>query len=428
MKNNPSHIFQRLRPTCVKLSKEPTRSGLQELRIAFDEVESSSLAQFKEYLLFPLQLTLQRNGVSNELKQDAVDCIKVLLEKVEIDKLDVFEGLFNLLTVSLSAKEAGKVADVSEELKLSIISCLNCLLDKSGLVIRSVIYRDRHLPSLGHAVSLLLTVAEHEKARKLQIAALSCLRKISFCDSQSSCDLKDSDEKHQDEQPEDDEMLVSVRDIAASSMASFLPGMSLTLARIICGDPSQGHVIISSSIDTFGDLVSMVMNDKYVDEFDYSEDDILSTLSALTKLQTRNEVKENQEKVEVNERKQPTKKSLKVSINKQWFDATAGKLQVLIEKLTSASIGHSNWKVHVSVVKLCEKILSNCTKSMAKSTSLLVDVLVGFLEDEYSQVSEESKAVLERMSKNQAPNGNSTYVFIIPLCIIMTLLAIYEFF
>uniref|UniRef100_A0A6P8IMY9 TELO2-interacting protein 1 homolog isoform X2 n=1 Tax=Actinia tenebrosa TaxID=6105 RepID=A0A6P8IMY9_ACTTE len=411
MKTNPSDVFQRLRPTCVKLSSEPTRSNVRELRNAFDGVESSSLAKLTEYLLFPLQLTLQRNGISNELKQDVVDCIEVLLRKVKVDKLNVFDDLFNLLTVSLSAKEAGKVANISEELKLSIIRCLNSLINSSGLVIRSVIYRDRYLPSLGHAVSLLLAMAEQEKARNLQVAALSCLRKISFCDSQSLSDLRNGDEEQHDElgtPPEEHEMLVSVYDSAASTMASFLPGISMALTRIICGDPTQGHVVLSSSIDIFGDLVSMVMNDRYMDELDNSEDGILSKLSALVKLQAGSEIKEHQEKTEMYQKEQPTK-TLKVNLNEEWFTTTAIKLQVLIEKLTSASISHSNWRVRLSVVKLCEKILSNCTKSMPKSTSLLVDILVGFLEDEYSQVSTESKAVLEYMSKNEIKNEQTSF-------------------
>lgn len=416
MKDNPSDAFQRLRPTCVKLSKEPTLSGVQELRNAFDQVEPNNLAKLTEYLLFPLQLTLQRNGISNELKQDVVDCIKILLQKVKVDKPNIFDDLFNLLTLSLSAKEAGKVADIAEELRLSIINCLNCLIDNSGLVTRSVIYRERYLPSVGHAVSLLLSVAEHDKARHIQVAALSCLRKISFCDSQSLSDLENGDAEQRDafgarHQAEEHEMLASICDSAASTMASFLPGISMALVRIICGDPNQGHVILSSSIDMFGDLVSMVMSDKYVDELDSREDDILSTLSGLAKLQTGSALQETQEEAEINEQKQPTK-ALKVNPDKEWFNTTAAKLQVLIEKLTSASISSSNWRVRLSVVKLCEKILTNCTRSMAKSASLLVDILVGFLEDEYPQVSMESKAVLEHMSKNQMKDGNVTVVWL----------------
>lgn len=408
MNENPEDTFKRIRPTCVKLSKQPTRLCVQELRDSLEHVDSNHLVKLTEYVLFPLQLTLQRAGLSNELKQDTVSCIDDVIRKTKVQKLNVFSDLFNVLTVLLSDKDPGKVAKISEELKLAIINCLNCLLESSGLVIRSVLYRPKLLPSLGHAISLLTDVVKHEKSRELKIAALKCLRIISFCENDDNSSENETLTNGLEESKHD--MYVNICNSASDAMSSFLPGISMALSGVVSGDSTQGHVIVTMAIDIWGAVVSMVMNDSCLPDDLDDDDDIMTAISSLVKMQThdRNENKSNgdtdNKPVQSNDELSKPK-DLKVCKTNEWFKSTGLKLKVLIEKLTSTASCHSNWKVRLSLVNFCQSLLVNCTESMSCCISLLVDVLVGALEDEYSQVSIRSKAVLDLLARSQDKNG-----------------------
>lgn len=414
MDENPEETFKRLRPTCVKLSKQPTRLVVQELRDSLEFVDDIHLVKLTEYVLFPLQLTLQRSGLSNELKQDTVNCIETIIRKTKVQKLNVFSELFNVLTVLLSDKEPGKVAKISEELKLATINCLNCLLKSSGLVIRSVLYRTKLLPSLGHAIAILLDVIQHEKSRELRTAALKCLKLICFCENAADgCvnEMSNSLDYGDLEESERHDMYVNIRSSVSDSMTSFLPGISVALAKVVTSDATQGHVIITMAIDIWGAVVSMVMNDTCLPNDLKDDDDIMSAISSLAKMQVSDsesdaKVNGNTHSNDIESKTEFSKsKNLQVVKTKEWFKTTGLKLNVLFEKLTSVASCHTNWKVRLSLVNFCEIVLSNCTETLSCCISLLVDVLVGALEDEYNQVVSRSKVVLDLLAKNQDKKG-----------------------
>jgi len=413
MDEGPEETFKRLRPTCIKLSKHPTRQVVQELRDSLEFVDAIHLVKLTEYVLFPLQLTLQRPGLSNELKQDVVNCLEAVLRKAKVQKLNVFSDLFNVLTVLISDKEPGKVAMVSEELKLATINCLDCLLESSGLVIRSVLYRPKLLPSLGHAISLQLDVIQHEKSRELKIAALKCLKLISFCEKNADSSVNENSDCSSNDLEENEklDMYTNIHRSASDAMSSFLPGVSMALSKAITSDPMQGHVIITMAIDIWGAVVSMVMNDNCLPDDMNDDDDIMTAISSLAKMKANDSASETTPNGDIDGDTIPSisecskSNNLRVVKTKEWFKTTGLKLKVLFEKLISIASCHSNWKVRLSLVNFCESVLSNCIETLSCCISLLVDVLVGSLEDEYSQVASRSKFTLDSLAKNQDKKG-----------------------
>lgn len=415
MDNTPDNTFQRLRPTCVKLSKQPTRQCIQELHESLQHVETDHLVKLTEYILFPLHLTLQRAGLSNELKQDAVTCIEAVIRKAKVHKLNVFSDIFNALTVLLSGKEPGKVAQVSEELKLAALNCLNCLLHSSGLVIRSVLYRPKFLPSLGHAISLFLDIIQHEKARELKIAALNCLKIISFCNTRGNSSINSEENSSIQcnglDEVERSDMYNNILDSASVAMSSFLPGISLALVKAVNSDPTQGHAIILLATDIWGAIVTMVMSDSCMPLCNDDDDDITATISELAKLQTSDVTQSVHDNTTNNTIQDEPAKSRNLIVDRtdEWFKSTGLKLKVLVEKLISTVSCQSNWKVRLSLVGFCESLLVNCSESMSCCISLLVDVLVGALEDEYSQVSLRSKDILDSLANRQNEKGERSF-------------------
>ena len=51
--------FETLRPVCVKLSKEPSISAVQQLRTLPEGMDEGSLQPLQQYVLFPLRLALR---------------------------------------------------------------------------------------------------------------------------------------------------------------------------------------------------------------------------------------------------------------------------------------------------------------------------------------------------------------------------------
>ncbi|EDO32342.1 predicted protein, partial [Nematostella vectensis] len=368
MADDPSQIFQMLRPICSEVSKGPTRSNVQTLEKLLKEQHGELLTKLSEYVLFPLKLTLQRQGVSDDLKHDVVRCMQTLISKIYICKFAIFEDVYTLLTVMLSLRESpGKSANISEEMKLSIITCLSALLDNTATVIKGLIYSTRFLPALGHGVSLLLDVSEHEKARNLKIEAIHCLQKLSFCKVEKSNSKSGGDELGDSK----DEVEVYVREEAAKAFASFLPGIAMTICRIISGDPQQGHAVFISAINCFQNIIVLVLNDRNSKVKDESE----ITMNGHDKLQ-----------------------QLRVNTTKDWFNSTAEKLDLLLGKLCAAALSNSNWKVLLALANFCHCLLMNSHQTLQKSVPQLVEVLVGLGVDSFPQVAGESKSHLKEIS------------------------------
>ncbi|KFM07730.1 TELO2-interacting protein 1, partial [Aptenodytes forsteri] len=357
----PQKAFGALRPVCVQLTRAQTMENVARLQAHLAAVSASALQELQEYVLFPLRFALKVPGPKRErLVQSVVQCISSVLAATCVKKQELLQELFSELCTCLSPPSgSGRPALLSEELKLAVIQALHTLMHSAyGDVILSL-YQPSTLPLLGFAVSLLLGLAEHEKAKQIKISALKCLQVLVLqCDCQEHRHL-DEDEAQQ----------------CGDLFASFLPGISITLSRVITGDIKQGHKTTVSAIRLFYLIVGLVMADAQLARIPKNKEKLPAEQSRISELM--------------------------VHRGPDWSKSTAEKLSLLLHKIVEFSSVHPHWKVRLELVELVHHLLRNCSQSLVDSFSHLLKALVGLVNDENSEVQSRCNEVLQGIAEQR---------------------------
>ncbi|NXC74618.1 TTI1 protein, partial [Anhinga anhinga] len=353
-----------------RLTRAQTAENVARLRARLAAVSGPALQELQEYVLFPLRFALKVPGPKRErLVQSVVQCVSSVLAATCVKKRELLQELFSELCACLSPPSGpSKPAALSEELKLAVIHALHTLMHSAcGDVILSL-YQPATLPLLGFAVSLLLGLAEQEKAKQIKISALKCLQVLVLqCDCQEHRHL-DEDEAQR----------------CGDLFASFLPGISITLSRVITGDIKQGHKTTVSAIRLFYLIVGLVMSDEQLAR-----------------------IPKNKEKLPV---EQSRISELMVHRGPDWSKSTAEKLSLLLHKMVEFSSVHPHWKVRLELVELVHHLLRNCSQSLAGSFSHLLKALVGLVNDENSEVQRRCNEVLQGIAEQRIVAQNRALV------------------
>ncbi|XP_061528376.1 TELO2-interacting protein 1 homolog [Phycodurus eques] len=362
--SDPKIAFAYLRPACVLLTREPTFNNVKTLSAQLKEVDDATLQQLQEYVLFPLRFVLKVPGPKKDkLVQAVVEAMNRVLENTCVQSWQTLHELFSELCLCLcSPDNPGKPADTSEELKLAALGCLDALLHAAYGDIVFKFFEATMLPELGAAVSLLLTLAEKEKSRHVQIAALKFLQALTL-----QCDCSEDHVVHTLEE----------REAVGKPMASFLPGITMAVARIITGDVRQGHGVTVRAIKVWSRTVSLIMED--------------------AQLQSNKPCKRPSA--------DPGKiGQLMVCRTQDWVKNTSEKLRMLLKKIVSSTAAHQHWRVRLELLELAEHLLDTCSQSLGECVGLLLEALVGAINDEEPRVKQRCEVALRKASeKNQMP-------------------------
>ncbi|XP_072305659.1 TELO2-interacting protein 1 homolog [Eucyclogobius newberryi] len=356
--SDPKIAFAYLRPACVLLTKEPTLSNVQILGAQLKEVNDVSLQQLQDYVLFPLRFVLKVPGPKKDnLVQAVANAICYILENTCVQSWNTLHDLFSELCLCLCCPtDPGKPVDASEELKLSILKCLNSLIHAAYGDIVFKLYEPGMLPGLGAAVSLLLALAEKEKSREIQGAALKLLLVLI-----QECDCS---QEHVD--------CTAQRMTIGRTVASFLPGISTAVARIITGDIRQGHRVTVRAMKVWSGTVGLVMED--------------------SQLQCRFPVETSAPEL-------GRVGQLLVQRTEEWVKSTAARLCVLLKKLVSCTSAHQHWKVRLALVELADDLFKRCGQSLTECVGSLLDALVGAVNDDEPRVRDRSELALREVSQ-----------------------------
>ncbi|NXP18204.1 TTI1 protein, partial [Scytalopus superciliaris] len=364
--DTPQAAFGALRPACVRLTRAQTVENVRRLQAHLAAVSGAALQELQEYVLFPLRFALRVPGPKQErLVQSLVQCIASVLAATCVRKRELLQELFSELCACLAPQPgSGKAAPLSEELKLAVIQALRTLMHSAyGDVILSL-YQPSTLPLLGFAVSLLLGLAEQERAKQIKVSALECLQVLVLqCDCQEHRHL-DEDEAQQ----------------CGDLFASFLPGISITLSRVITGDIKQGHKTTVSAMRLFYLIVGLVMADAQLARIPKSKEKLPVEQSRISELM--------------------------VHRGPDWSKNTAEKLSLLLHKVVESSSVHPHWKVRLELVELVHHLLRNCSQSLVDSFSHLLKALVGLVNDENSEVQSRCNEVLRGIAEQRAVAQN----------------------
>uniref|UniRef100_A0A452I875 TELO2-interacting protein 1 homolog n=1 Tax=Gopherus agassizii TaxID=38772 RepID=A0A452I875_9SAUR len=358
--DTPQEAFGILRPVCVQLTKVQTTENVERLQAQLQAVSDSALQELQEYILFPLRFILKTPGPKRErLVQSVVQCITSILSTTCVKKQDLLQELFSELCLCLSSPSGlQSPAPLSEELKLTVIQALQVLMHSAYGDIILTLYQPSTLPHLGFAVSLLLALAEQEKTKQIKLAALKCLQVLILqCDCQEHHRLLDMAETRH----------------YGNLFASFLPGISTALSRVITGDIKQGHMVTVSAIRLFYQTVCLAMADEQ-----------LATI-------TQDEEKPSVEQSRVSE--------LVVHRGSDWVKSTADKLSLLIHKIVEFASLHPHWKVRMELVELVHHLMLKCSQSLVESVGHLLKALVGLVNDESNEVQIKCHEILRSIAE-----------------------------
>ncbi|KAM9856010.1 TELO2-interacting protein 1 homolog [Aulostomus maculatus] len=366
--SDPKIAFAYLRPACVLLTREPTVTNVETLYGQLKEVNDATLQQLQEYILFPLRFVLKVPGPKKDnLVQAVARSMSHVLENTCVQSWETFRELLSELCLCLcSPTDPGKPAETSEELKLTVLRCLDALLHAAYGDIIFKLFEAIMLPGLGAAVSLLLTLAEKEKSRDIQGAALKCLQALTLqCECNQDHVVPSSEERC---------------DIG-STMASFLPGITMAVARIITGDVRQGHGVTVRAIKVWSRTVGLVMEDH---------------------------------QLEASEPQKPPSPDLGrigqlvVPRTQDWLKSTSRKLSLLLKNIISCTSAHQHWRVRLEMVELADHLLERCSQSLGDCVGLLLEALVGAVNDEEPRVRERCEVALRDVSQRNITGKSSS--------------------
>ncbi|XP_047601289.1 TELO2-interacting protein 1 homolog isoform X1 [Lutra lutra] len=371
--DTPEEAFGALRPVCVQLTKTQTVETVERLRAQLQAVSDSALQELQQYVLFPLRFALKTPGPKRErLIQSVVECLTFVLSSTCVRERELLQELFSELSACLYSPGARQPAAVSEELKLAVIQGLSTLMHSAYGDTVLAFYEPSILPRLGFAVSLLLDLAEQEKSKQIKVAALKCLQVLLF-----QCDCQDHPRSLGE--PEQKQL--------GDLFASFLPGISMALTRVITGDFKQGHSIVVSSLKIFYETVSFIMADE--------------------QLERTSDARQKPASVE------PRVAELMVHREAKWVKNTSDKLTVLIKKITECVSMHPHWKVRLALTELVEALLLKCSQSLVGSAGPLLKALVGLVNDESPEVQAQCSKVLRHFADRKVVVGNRAFADIL---------------
>ncbi|XP_062515161.1 TELO2-interacting protein 1 homolog isoform X2 [Corticium candelabrum] len=383
-----AELFSRLRPFCVKLAQQPSVASACSLKEALQAlIEPQIPHELFEYILFPLLLILRSQRTSELLILTALDCLRLVLQKTSVRKEAVVTDLITQLCAKATGLRSAKHEDedqanvilenssVSEEIRLACISCVTTLLESTSLSVRQSLYSLERAPVLGYAVSVTLQLTTVETMRPLQIESMKCLQSLCWC---SSHEL--------DAVPVDVQPISDGARQCCQVVASFLPGIVTSIAKVIVGDSKQGQAVLSMAFLTWSSVVAAAMCD------------------ALMPADISIDMHDEYQNEETEKRK-----ALVTNQDRRWWKVTASKVQQLLKRILSVGI-HSEWKLRLSVCKFAKMLLLKCNKSLENCVPMLVDVLVSHLNDDYKQVAEFSKQSLDCFSEIVVAQGSGSLI------------------
>ncbi|XP_016086871.1 TELO2-interacting protein 1 homolog [Sinocyclocheilus grahami] len=369
---DPKIAFAYLRPSCVLLTKEPTAANVEALSGHLRSVSDGALQQLQDYVLFPLRFVLKSPGSKREgLVQAVLEVMTYVLKNTCVQSWDSLRDLFSELCLCLcSPKDPGKPATTSEELKLAVLRCLDALLHSAYGDIAFKLYEPSMLPGLGAAVSLLLALTEHEKARGVQTASLKCLLSLF---QQCNCE-----EEHIEPRPDE-------RYLLGRTLAMFLPGISRSLSLVISGDIRQGHAVTVKAMRVWYKVVGLVMADEQLQQTD--NDVAAGDLGRV--------------------------EELVVKRTPSWRKATSQRLAMVLQKIISCTSSHPHWRVRLELVNLSHFLLSQCSQSVGECVGPLLEALIGAVNDEEPEVKHRCNAALDEVAQKGQTNGGQDFTDIL---------------
>ncbi|GBM81444.1 TELO2-interacting protein 1 [Araneus ventricosus] len=357
-----SAAFSELKPLCDKVVKDARIEDISELERVIKHIDEKSLGALQGYLLFPFRFILCRRA-NEAVTIKALNNLAFLFEKGRLESWQTFSGYFLQIVQFITASDEtdNKVRDASEEFKCSVCLCITSLVKNSNEEVVNEIYQNVFRLPLAQAFFALIDLLKKERSKALRKIILQTVGVLTF--NHQYLPLKSD----------------RVKESASGALAQFLPGLSVALSSIICGDIKQGEGVFRTALNVLGELIVLVVgNECYV-----------GSEKANTKTLRK-------------ERNIPD-----IFKDETWFKETSSKLQIVVQNST-VLVSHDNWKVRYEFLNFAKSILFNCSKHLEKCVAVLLPAVFALSVDPYENISSVAqKLIVDFSQKLESSNSLS---------------------
>ncbi|XP_041988802.1 TELO2-interacting protein 1 homolog [Aricia agestis] len=368
--------FSRMKPVCDMVMINPSPDYITEFESLVSELKIDVLQELHQYMLFPFITHLQSKEIENkyEMQRVLVHGMKVVIQRVKITSYEMclkIEVAFMNLIFDKTKK--GMVANVPEELKLSVMECLTALMINLEPSVRLKLLQTQ-VPLLAQTVFLSVHLAKLEKLRTLRLAAIDSVN------AHIACHRTLTDKMGRITDPAIEKAVVHMT-------SSILPGVLASLQDVATCTDNPGHAVIVAALDAICRILCLTMNDKF-----------FRTNKDITPEDFMNLLKDKEEGDDEATRDRKLKTATKLS--REWYTMAGEKLKTVIKSVVLL-VTHEHHRVRKELAVLCHRVLVDCSETMLSSLPLCVEVLICLTNDPYMEVSEYcSKAVQDHFSRN----------------------------
>ncbi|CAG0885581.1 unnamed protein product [Darwinula stevensoni] len=327
--------LQMVAAACLKMADEGQvpEEALHHLVEVVDSLLSSDVSQIQEMLVLPFSIVIAKPQMKEKTRVLALEGLKKIFQKSVPYKCkwSAISDIFSLLFRRLSDREQLQlVSEVSEEVKIATVECCEAMLFHAPVMSIADLYEPSFSHRLAHGIFVLLQLIQKEQYSNLRLESLKCLRTVMGLDRV--------------------EEFTKIK--IAKSLAEFLPGVSIAMEKVINADHKQHHAVAELALVTWGEMVSLVMQDSIVKKLDKGQ---------------------------------------------SWVLDTGTKLRILIERMKGLEV-HPHRLVRLALVSFSARLLVQCRESLQNCTSTLVDILVTLSSDSWMEVQEEARKQLHDAS------------------------------
>ncbi|TPX57644.1 hypothetical protein PhCBS80983_g03674 [Powellomyces hirtus] len=409
--------FVQLKPICVQIMNPATFTtvkrddassnplvALQEAIATFGRAPKGSLILdgLFDFISFPLVQLLKYPSPSAVAVECALLCLLTLLQNCSNDYMPL--ALYREMLVALphliangsiqmgSGGQGRRADDVGarlqpppEELKMVGVRCVNEMLrrvtipERGDLLEQNTIMdtsrggvssppletaTEKHLDQpqyqhiLAHLVVVLLEVIETARNVELQTLALSTLSDL------------------------------ALRIHNPDYVAQFLPAVSSTLVKVIVRDEKQSHKVFVGCLETLTVVVNLVMNDEACAHVMPKEAAQWGDLVAMAKKSEKQGLDTQcppSPRPQQRDSTDTTGPPAVIRRDQNWHENAVLRLNRLFANSFTVR-SHENWRVRRAFLLCTSSIIRACSRSLAPTVPLLIETLVGYVNDDYPEV------------------------------------------
>ncbi|KAI0180133.1 ARM repeat-containing protein [Hypoxylon sp. FL1284] len=339
-------FFKELKPPCVAINNLTVRAPdkkaaakdltavVENLYAVLNKQISSDASvldeKLAEYVFFPLSNILRnQQQYPIRLIELTIGCLRILIQHGWKSKIysELSQQLLIFLTFVIGGVpgQEKKKDRIPEETELEALRTLTSLIKVVGssLTGSASLVDAKAVPTLGHAVSIILDSITDGRTPDIQFEALRTL----------------------------DALVAAIRDQGA--LATFLPGLVSSLSRLLtlpAALKTQRRVLIGG-INTLKDVLTKVIGD-------------IKVMGIMTK-QTTDGDEQSEGKV----------------LTPAWLKATTSKIKLALASVLKMRNTDSE-EVRVALERLCITLLDECHQSLVECTSILVETAMILADEE----------------------------------------------